>query len=580
MRGRGVPVLVMGMPFDPKNRPPADHLSHARNFTEDGSSGGVVWQPSYLSDRALKDLGTLVRIDYLLAGAGDRLTEAARHLSAGDREQARAILRNQQSALQQRVRACLEAAYGIRPDNDSCIGVAVPADERLVSLDGTFQPQMPIGADMKSAVSALLDRLFEHRFPAHPVFDEEIRDAALRRMLERVQEAAGEPNQRTLISDHSDRRHLGAIAVPLKLGIMSQTHLQLINYWAEHFARQHARSAGAPFTVARLREWIDLPQRMGLPLKVQNLVILAFAAQADRMLMRNNVPMQGSLDRIEDTAEVKEVLLPSEISWAKARERSQSLFGIVPPEVRKGANVRQLAEDLKTVATEKRARLGELQRALQPRTEELGIPLTASRLTTLRSAQSLTAELVAATDAVVTINALADADLAVSEAAVARLLASVNAVASAVSSASWDVIHGAIALADHRRAAATGLRDKLVEALEADEYVVPLKPVLDDIQQRATRLLTDTSANRGTTTTAATSQTSQSQSVRPATISLSEPILASGQQAPQILDEGSLTELDVEEAATALDRLRERIVSTPRSRLTISWRLTLPTRGE
>ena len=41
-------------------------------------SGGVVWQPSYLSDRAMKDLGTLVRIDFLLAGSGDRLAEAAR----------------------------------------------------------------------------------------------------------------------------------------------------------------------------------------------------------------------------------------------------------------------------------------------------------------------------------------------------------------------------------------------------------------------------------------------------------------------------------------------------------------------
>lgn len=104
LRGRGAPILVMGMPFDPQGRPLATHLAHARNFSDDGASGGVVWQPSYLSERALRDLGTLVRIDYLLAGAGDRLNEASRHLSAGDREQARAILRSQQSALQQRIR--------------------------------------------------------------------------------------------------------------------------------------------------------------------------------------------------------------------------------------------------------------------------------------------------------------------------------------------------------------------------------------------------------------------------------------------------------------------------------------------
>ena len=220
LRGRGAPVLVLGMPFDPKGRPPSNHIAHARNFNDENASGGAVWQPSYLSDRALKDLGTLVRIDFLLAGAGDRLTEAARHLSASDREQARAILRSQQSALHQRIRACLEAAYGIRPDNDGCIGTAVPAEERLVSLDGTFRPQMPVGADMKSAVSALLDRWFEHRFPTHPTFDEEVRDAVLRRVLERVQQAVGQPNQRVLIEDRADRRHLSAVAVPLKLGVM------------------------------------------------------------------------------------------------------------------------------------------------------------------------------------------------------------------------------------------------------------------------------------------------------------------------------------------------------------------------
>ena len=80
------------------------------------------------------------------------------------------------------------------------------------------------------------------------------------------------------------------------------------------------------FTVGRLREWIDQPRFMGLQPKLQNLVILAFAAQADRVLMRNGVPIQASLDRIEDTAEVKEVLLPSEISWAKARDISIAVW--------------------------------------------------------------------------------------------------------------------------------------------------------------------------------------------------------------------------------------------------------------
>ena len=50
-------------------------------------------------------------------------------LSASDREQARAVLKSQQSALHQRVRSCLEAAYGIRPDADGCLGNIVPAED-------------------------------------------------------------------------------------------------------------------------------------------------------------------------------------------------------------------------------------------------------------------------------------------------------------------------------------------------------------------------------------------------------------------------------------------------------------------
>jgi hypothetical protein len=184
------------MPFDFRGKFPADHRAHLDDFNDEGGAGGVVWLPSYLSDRALRDLGTLVRIDYLLAGAGDRLDEAARHLSAIEREQARAVLRSQQSALHQRIRTCIECAYGIRPDQDSCLGTLVATEDHLFPLDGTFRPQRPVGATMKDALDALLDRLFEHRYPAHPIFEQEVRALALKQVLEQVQKAAAEPQQR------------------------------------------------------------------------------------------------------------------------------------------------------------------------------------------------------------------------------------------------------------------------------------------------------------------------------------------------------------------------------------------------
>ena len=564
LRGRGAPVLTMGMPFDPKGRPPSNHLAHARNFNDENASGGVVWQPSYLSDRALKDLGTLVRIDFLLAGAGDRLTEAARHLSASDREQARAILRSQQSALHQRMRACLEAAYGIRPDNDGCVGTAVASEERLVSLDGTFRPQMPVGADMKSAVSALLDRWFEHRFPAHPTFDEEVRDAVLRRVLEGVLQAAGEPNQRVLIEDRADRRHLSAVAVPLKLGVMSQTHLQLSTQWAEHFGRQDARAGGGVFTIGRLREWMDEPRSMGLQPKVQNLVILAFAAQADRTFVRNGVPIQASLDRIDDTAELREEALPDEAAWTKARERASALFGLAPAEVRKGATLAQLAAELKAKSGEKRGQLAELLRELRPRVEVLGVPTTAPRLVTIRSAQALVSDLANASNSVGTVEVLAGATLETSEAALSRLMAAVQDLCGAVAAASWDIIEKAMGLADHRRAAAEALREKLSEVLEADEHALALKPALRDLQVRATRLLVDAGTSIDTFPPP---PPQQHQPPPPPTPD------------EEVVDDRPQIVLDPAEAIPALDKLRDRLTAEPESKLTISWRLTRPRPG-
>jgi len=559
LKGRGAPVLVLGLPFDPKGRPPSTHLAHARNFNDDGASGGVVWQPAYLSDRALKDLGTLVRIDFLLAGSGERLNEAARMLSASDREQARAVLRSQQSALHQRVRACIETAYGIRNDNDGCIGTPVPPEDRLVSLQGTFVPQMPVGADMKGAVTQLLDRWFEHRYPAHPMFDAEVRDAALRRVLDRIQAAAQEPDQRQFV-ETADRRDLAAIAVPLKLAVMSQTHLQLTNEWADHFATKHVRTGGGPLTVAKLRGWIDEPKPMGLPQRVQNLVILAFAAQADRASVRNGAPAAISLDRIDDMVELREEALPDEPTWARARERAAALFGLKPGEVRKGATLSALAAELQEKGAAKRTLLADLVKDLWPRAERFGIAPTAPRFTTMRSAQALLGDLAGAATPLARVEALADADLATSEAAVGRLMSALSEIREAVASADWNIIEAGTGLGDHRKGAAGGLRAKLVEMLDADEHAVQLKPTLRDVQTRASRLLAETKPD-------------------------DRPPPGDGPAPPppppgeELVDERQQVVLDASAATAAIDELRGRLVASPGARLTISWRLTRPKSG-
>lgn len=560
LRGRGeVPVLVLGLPFDTSGRAPVDHLAHARDFSDDEAVGGVVWQPSYLSDRAMRDLGTLVRIDFVLAG--DRLTEAARMLSASDREQARAILTSQQSALHQRLRACLEAAYGIRPDTDGCVGAVVAAEDRLVSLD-SFQPQMPVGANMGAAVTALLDRVFEYRYPAHPIFEQDIRPAMLKRVLERVQAAAQQPQQRLFVDSPQDRRDLAGLAGPLQLGTMTQTHLVLSNHWAEHFAVMHARAGGGgALTVELLRKWIDEPKPMGLTEDVQNLVILAFAAQADRTLVRYGGPAQGSIDRIENSVELREQPLPEEAAWARARERAGALFGLSPGEVRKGATVAALAADLQAKAAERRPVLAALAQVLKPRMDAFAVPTSASRLVTLRSAQTLLADLAGAGDAMAVVVALADADLATSEAAVGKCLGSAAALERGVAAAAWDIIQSAAGLTDQRRPAAEGLRARIAEALEADEHAVALEPVLRDVQTRASRLLAEAAPPAGP-------------SPRPDPEPDAPPPPPPPPPGEELVEERQMAALDAAQAGALLDELHARVNRTPGAKLTLGWRLT------
>jgi hypothetical protein len=469
LRGRsGAPTVVFGMPLDFRGKFPADHRAHLDDFNDEGGAGGVVWLPSYLSDRALRDLGTLVRIDYLLAGAGNRLDEAARHLSAIEREQARAVLRSQQSALHQRIRTCIECAYGIRPDQDGCLGAVVEAEDRLVPLDGTFRPQPPVGATMKDALDALLDRLFEHRYSAHPIFEQEVRALALKQVLEQVQKAAAEPQQRLFVENHAVRRTLAGLAAPLKLGTMSQTHFVLSPQWAEHFSRMHAQAGGGPMTVTRLRDWIDQPNAIGLTSEVQNLVVLAFAAQADRTLVRNGAPAPASIDRLDGEVELREQPLPDEGVWERARARAGSLFGLAPGEVRKGATVSQLAAELKERATAARPVLTDLANVLRARMEAIGVASDASsRMATLRSASALISDLAAAPDALQTIDTLAGAELLTSEAAVGRALGSATSLRSYLASVQWEAIDAAASLRDHRAGAAETIRARLAEALES-----------------------------------------------------------------------------------------------------------------
>ena len=206
------------------------------------------------------------------------------------------------------------------------------------------------------------------------------------------------------------RQILGGFAGPLKLGTMNQglTHFILDDHWANHFARLAAQQGGGAMTVKRLRALIDQPRPMGLPREVENLIILACAAQADRTISLRGAPVRGSIERLDDDAELLEQPLPDETTWTKARERAAEVFGLVPSEVRKGATVARLASELREKAQAARAPLATLTSVLRTRMAAAGVtPENAPRMITILSASVLVSELTADVAPLAVVQALA-----------------------------------------------------------------------------------------------------------------------------------------------------------------------------
>jgi hypothetical protein len=488
LRGRGGDAwtIVLDFPFDDPGHFPSDDLARLDNF--EGTANTLAWLPSFLSDKALNDLGRLVILDHILKG--ERFNDYAGHLSSVDRAQARALLNNQRSVLQQRLGACIRVAYGIDIEPRDAVQAPLDGDNHFRSLDRTFWPRPPVGATLKAAFDQLLDQLFAYRYPAHPQFDVEVKAAVLRKVQPVLQDAVGAEQGRVHVPDKAVRALVRSIANPLKLGEMGETHFVLGRYWREHFDRLHAQDGGV-IIVAKLRGWIDQPQPMGLPKEVENLVVLIFADQTNRSFFLHGGRVTPSLDNLSDEFELREQALPSKQDWQEAVRRAQLLFGLTPPEVLNAANVGALVTQVTTKAEDVRPAVDSFSRELPTKQKTYNVdPALANRLTTTRSAQALLTALIAASDHQV-VSMLANADLRTSETAMARTIGKAKVVDEVIRTVDWDLFEAVGKLADHRKAAADAIFKRVSEILAADEHAIALKPAMDEARRKALKLLTE-----------------------------------------------------------------------------------------
>jgi len=423
-------------------------------------------------------------------------------------------------------------------------------EDQFRSLDQTLTPLPPVGANLKSAFEALLDQLFRHQYPAHPVFDAEVKPAALKKVWPELERAIGSADGRAPVGDRVVRQLIRSIADPVQLGKTGETHFVLGDHWRSHFLREQAKE-GAAITVAKLRKWLDQPLAMGLPAEAQNLIILSFAGQTNRSFVRGNVPYMPSIDQMPDDLELREQTLPEAGDWEAACKRAAALFGLTIPTSRNAGNVARLAEEVQARAREAREAISSLVKTLNEKSALFPAAGDNHRLQTARSALALLAGLFSAETAAV-VTTLAGAPIETSEAAMRQTLAKARELDEAVRTGAWDIFEAMKTLTDERQAAAQAIVAKVRETLAADEHAIGLKAALDEQRIKAVRLLT----------------------VAPPPPT--PPTPAPKDDALVIVQESTAADLGSTQALALLDDLHARLDSDTDLRLSISWRLEKP----
>jgi hypothetical protein len=481
--------VIIDFPFDPDGRPVSDDL--ARLATYRGSKDDartLVWLPSYLSLEAQRELAMLVILDDLLTG--ERFDQCASHLSSVDKAAARSLLDNQRSQLHQRALNVLEGAYGVADPIQGTIDRTHELNEHFQSLDHTYVPRPPVGANLKQAFDHLLDQMLESQYPAHPRLEVEVKPAALNRVREEVERAVNAPDGRIAI-ERGHRDVMRGIATPLELGEMGETHFVLGQKWAQHFDKEAARDEVTTLTVGRLREWMERPAPRGIPKAVQNLIIITFAAQTNRSFFLHGGAVRPDLQKLEDDIELREQRLPASGDWAKAVQRAASIFGINSSQLLNAANASRLNTDLTARAQASQSKctslLGRLDRCLPGFVTE---PERANRVVTARASASLV-DAISSAGATGAIEALAGGTIATSESAMASCITKAGDLASVLESTSWTVFESLRNVSPEKAARAKRVLDELGKALAADEYAVALGPRLKALHDEALAVLVE-----------------------------------------------------------------------------------------
>jgi hypothetical protein len=479
--------LVIDYPLDQQNKGPQDDRVRLDDFKRlKKSTRTIVWLPSFFSDQALRDLGRLAKLQHILSPHG--FDGYVSDLSVQDRQTAKSILDSQRNALRARLLTNVQTAYGLREDRTNTLDPMrrLEGSQQFISLDDALTLNVPGESHLKEAMDSLLDQALTSQFPAHPRFEEEAKltPAYVQRVLEAFEGALQEEGMRYEV-EKPMRGVVRMIAGPLKLGDMGQTHFVPGEHWKDHFRRKAPQGLQG-VKVGELRQWLDDPTPWGLPRVLQNLIILAVAAQLNCSFSHNGGPAEVTLKDLRDEFELTTQQLPTLEAWEKARVAAEIVLGV--PGLSKLLNAQSVAEFSEKIRREALA-LETNAGLLIARLEETAAQVVDkfARLEAAREARGFL-DKVRKRQGAELVDALAAFAPTQPAEAIATSLKKAPAVL-AVLPLELKALDSALALGEPYGSQAEALAEKLRDALARNELVVALAPVVTRVKDQAVDIL-------------------------------------------------------------------------------------------
>jgi hypothetical protein len=322
------------------------------------------------------------------------------------------------------------------------------------------------------------------QYPQHPEFDDDVKLSApyVQRVLDVFLDALQQSEGRIEV-EKSQRDMIRMIANPLKLGEMAPQYFVPGEHWKDHFRRK-APDGLDGVKVSDLREWIG----WGIPSMLENLIILACAAQLNCSFSLHGNTYPASLKDLPGDCKLKTQELPTQEEWDKARKIQDALLGLPGlPKLMTAQTLDDFSAKVRDEAASYEKPVNQLASHLASEAGRQGLNEDFDRLNASREAQRFLG-LVKSNQGCALVKALAGFTSESPDEAISTSIKGTESVLHVlpIDRKTLDLVLG---LDSPLKEEAQKLETELLSALQFNEYVAALAPVVDRVNAKALAIL-------------------------------------------------------------------------------------------